>query len=57
MCAMLNQRGGHVLFGVTPTGDVSGQQVSERTIELNLFVDYMIPNVDIFSSMMSTFVF
>ncbi len=32
MCAMLNQRGGHVL-GVTPTGDVVGQQVSERTIE------------------------
>ena len=31
--AMLNQRGGHVLFGVTPTGDVVGQQVSERTIE------------------------
>ena len=22
VCAMLNQRGGHVLFGVTPTGDV-----------------------------------
>ena len=33
VCAMLNQRGGHVLFGVTPTGDVAGQQVSERTIE------------------------
>ena len=33
VCAMLNQRGGHVLFGVTPTGDVSGQQVSARTIE------------------------
>ena len=33
MCAMLNQRGGHVLFGVTPAGDVVGQQVSERTIE------------------------
>ena len=33
VCAMLNQRGGHVLFGVTPRGDVVGQQVSERTIE------------------------
>ena len=33
MCAILNQRGGHVLFGVTPTGDLVGQQVSERTIE------------------------
>ena len=33
VCAMLNQRGGHVLFGVTPEGDVVGQQVSERTME------------------------
>ena len=33
VCAMLNQRGGHVLFGVTPDGDVTGQQVGERTIE------------------------
>ena len=33
ICAMLNQRGGHVLFGVKPEGDVVGQQVSERTIE------------------------
>ena len=33
VCAMLNQRGGHVLFGVTPAGDVEGQQVSDRTIE------------------------
>ena len=33
VCAMLNQHGGHVLFGVTPEGHVVGQQVSERTIE------------------------
>ena len=33
VCAMLNQRDGHVLFGVTAAGDVVGQQVSERTIE------------------------
>ena len=33
ICAMLNQRGGQVLFGVTPEGNVVGQQVSERTIE------------------------
>ena len=33
VCAMLNQRGGHVLFGVTPEGAVVGQQVSEATIE------------------------
>ena len=33
VCAMLNQRGGHLLFGVTPTGDVAGQHVGERRIE------------------------
>ncbi len=33
VCAFLNQRGGQVLFGVTPAGIVAGQQVSERTIE------------------------
>ena len=33
LCAMLNQRGGHVLFGVTPEAQVLGQQVGERTIE------------------------
>lgn len=33
VCAMLNHRGGHVLFGVTPKGSVVGQQVSDRTME------------------------
>ena len=33
VCAMLNQRGGHVLFGVAADGSVVGQQVGERTIE------------------------
>ena len=33
VCAMLNQRGGQVLFGVTPEGRMAGQHVSERTIE------------------------
>lgn len=33
ICAMLNQDGGQVLFGVTPEGNAVGQQVSERTIE------------------------
>ncbi len=33
VCAMLNQRGGHVLFGVSPEGRIEGQQVSDRTIE------------------------
>jgi len=29
VCAMLNQQGGHLLFGVTPDGRVAGQHVSE----------------------------
>ena len=33
VCAMLNHRGGHVLFGVTPDGQVVGQSVSGRTVE------------------------
>ena len=33
VCAFLNQGGGQVLFGVRPDGVVTGQQVSERTIE------------------------
>ena len=33
ICAMLNQSGGKVLFGVTPKGNVIGQHVSEHTIE------------------------
>ena len=33
VCAMLNQQGGQVLFGVTPDGQVVGQQVGDRTIE------------------------
>lgn len=28
VCAMLNQRGGHVLFGVSPEGEIKGQGVS-----------------------------
>ncbi len=33
VCAMLNQRGGYVLFGVAPDSRVVGQRVGERTIE------------------------
>ena len=33
VCAMLNHRGGRVLFGVEPDGRVIGQLVGERTIE------------------------
>ena len=29
VCAMLNQRGGYVVFGVTPNGEVVGQHVSD----------------------------
>ncbi len=33
LCAMLNHRGGSVLFGVSPDGAIVGQEVSGRTIE------------------------
>ena len=33
VCAMLNHRGGRVLFGVDPDGRVLGQKVNDRTIE------------------------
>lgn len=33
LCAMLNHRGGQVLFGVDPKGQIVGQQVSGRTLE------------------------
>ena len=33
LCAMLNHHGGCVIFGVTPNGQVAGQQVSDKTIE------------------------
>ena len=33
LCALLNQQGGQVLFGVTPEGQVVSQQGSERTIK------------------------
>ncbi len=33
VCAMLNQHGGLVFFGIAPGGRVVGQQVSERTME------------------------
>ena len=33
VCAMLNHRGGHVLFGIAPDSRVVGQRVSERTVE------------------------
>lgn len=33
LCAMLNHRGGRVLFGVEPNRNVRGQQVSDKTLE------------------------
>jgi ATP-dependent DNA helicase RecG len=33
ICAMLNHRGGRVLFGVDPDGAVKGQQVIDKTID------------------------
>ena len=33
VCAMLNHRGGRVVFGVEPGGRIIGQMVSDRTVE------------------------
>ena len=33
ICAMLNHRGGRVVFGVEPDGRILGQMVSDRTLE------------------------
>jgi ATP-dependent DNA helicase RecG len=33
ICAMLNHRGGRVIFGVEPNGRLLGQMVSDRTVE------------------------
>jgi len=33
ICAMLNHRGGRVIFGVEPNGRLIGQMVSDRTVE------------------------
>ena len=33
LCAMLNGGGGHVLIGVTDSGAIIGQQVSDRTLQ------------------------
>lgn len=33
LCAMLNHRGGRVMFGVEKSGRVAGQQVSDHTLE------------------------
>ncbi|MBK6594003.1 MAG: ATP-binding protein [Burkholderiales bacterium] len=33
LCALANGQGGYVVFGVTPTGKVVGQKVTDRTLE------------------------
>lgn len=33
LTGMLNGSGGRVLFGVAPNGDITGQDVSDRTLE------------------------
>lgn len=33
VCAMLNGEGGYVLFGITDSGEIAGQQVSNRTMD------------------------
>ena len=32
VCAFLNQSGGQVLFGVTPDGTLTGQQVGDQPL-------------------------
>ena len=51
MCAMLNQRGGRILFGVRKDGRIIGQEVSDNTIhrvcqELNLIDPPAMPSID-----------
>jgi ATP-dependent DNA helicase RecG len=51
VCAMLNHRGGRVLFGVAPYGRITGQQVSDRTIEelvqeIRLIEPTVFPQID-----------
>jgi ATP-dependent DNA helicase RecG len=51
VCAMLNNRGGRVLFGVSPQGKVIGQQVTDKTIsdivcELQLIEPPALPTVE-----------
>ena len=33
LCAMLNQLGGYVVYGVAPNGKIVGQNIGERTVE------------------------
>jgi ATP-dependent DNA helicase RecG len=33
LCALANGQGGRVVFGVTPSGKVVGQKVTDRTLE------------------------
>lgn len=33
LCAMLNHRGGRVLYGIPPDGRLAGQNVGDHTIE------------------------
>lgn len=33
VCAMLNTRGGYVLFGVKPDGTIAGQEIGEQTLD------------------------
>ena len=51
VCAMLNHRGGRVIFGVESDGRIVGQQVSDRTIEhlcqtLNEIEPPVMPTID-----------
>ena len=46
LCAMLNQQGGLILFGVSPNGEMVGQKIGDRTIEeLSTEIFRIEPNV------------
>lgn len=51
ICAMLNNRGGRVLFGIEPSGKIIGQDVSDHTVEevaqeLKNIEPPVFPNID-----------
>jgi ATP-dependent DNA helicase RecG len=51
LCAMLNHRGGRVLFGVDPSGRILGQQVVDHTLEevaqeIQLIEPTIFPQID-----------
>ena len=51
LCAMLNHRGGMVIFGIEPNGKIVGQRIGDQTIEhlsqtLNEIEPTITPTID-----------